>query len=207
MPIPHCNWEVLCQRSILTCNGSWYDHSSLTFLQLLIFTIDQELEEEVGMMVILTCSIMLDDPERWRRMVVHLLQQGEALRSLKMILSLSFCPWLLSNFAKPKETQIQKRLKTLIGFDTSVASVWKSDSQVMLVLTDVFLSQNKSVCALPQICFTSADKYTLHSSTCKYISLYFKIGPQICLFGPTNMFTKCINIPVQLTGFWLSNSI
>ena len=52
-----------------------------------------------------------------------------------------------------------------VAFDTSVASVWESDSQVMLVLTDVFLSKNKSVCALPQICFTSTDKYTLHGPT------------------------------------------
>ena len=50
-------------------------------------------------------------------------------------------------------------------FDTLVVSVWKSDSQVILVSTDVFLSLNKSVCALPQICFTSTDKYTLHGPT------------------------------------------
>ena len=45
----------------------------------------------------------------------------------------------------------------------------------------------------------------------KYISflwqIYFKITLQICLFGPTNIFTKCINIPIHLTGFWLFNPI
>ena len=44
----------------------------------------------------------------------------------------------------------------------------------------------------------------------KYIRLAHKsvyLVLQICCFRPTNMFTKFIKFPVQLTGFWLSNSI
>ena len=108
--------------------------------------------------MVLTWSLMrlaTDTGERWRRGVEHLLHRGEASRALKKLIFLLFSPFV--------NCKAERNPEKVVDFDTQVALVWKSDSEVMPVLTDVFLSQNKSVCA--QICLTSTDKYTLNGPT------------------------------------------
>ena len=61
---------------------------------------------------------------------------------------------------------------------SNVPSVPMSDSQVMPVLTDAFLSHNKSVCSLTQICFTSANKYICIKSD-KYLNYHLELCIQI----------------------------
>ena len=119
---------------------------------------DQNKDGDMGMLVILTLS--------WST-----LRGGgggstsfTGRRHRKLWKKVSWCYFALfvpdfSQLQSWKEPKCRKSFDG-VAFDTSVASVWKSDSQVMLVLTDVFLSENKSVCALQEICFTSTDKYT-----------------------------------------------
>ena len=139
--------------------------------------------------MILTCSFMSTDPERWRRVVVILLHRGEALRSLKMIHS----PFILSlasvKFCKTKRNPNVK--KKVGDFDRlwyfSCFSLEVREWSDACVDRCVFIPEQICLRTPTNMFHISWQIYAAYSH--KYISLiYFKNGPQICLFDPTNMF-------------------
>ena len=159
----------------------------------------------MGMVVILTCRLISVDTERWRR-GEHLLHRVEASRALKKylvvildFLSLTFVKW-----------KCRKRRLWWGGF-------WYFSCFGLGVRQSSDACVDRCVFIQEQICLrTPTNMFHINWQICfawsnKYISflwqIYFKITLQICLFGPTNIFTKCINIPLQLKGFWLFNPI